>query len=289
MAKVVNKGFVSDFRQFFFRGLATLLPTVLTIIFLVQGYQFVQENISIHITRGICWTTVWVSNSFEFIDPYPAIVAEDIEIYRSEIDATLSKDVLEEKEKRRIARWVMASEWASGPKSFIGFGVAIVLVYIIGRLLASYIGKRTWTIFEATVAKIPGFKQVYPYIKQLTDFLFGANKGKIDFKQVVAVPYPRKGLWSIGLVTGGGFKKVAESTEAETISVFIPSSPMPVTGYVVTLPKSEVIDLPLTIEEALRFTVSGGVIVPDHQVIPGHEIKINLDSDGDTVVKVPAV
>jgi len=289
MAKAVDKGFISDFRQFFFRGLATLLPTVLTIIVLVQGYQFVQENISIHITRGICWTTVWVSNSFDFIDPYPVVTEEDIKIYRSEIDVTLSNEPLENNDKRRIARWMMETEWASGPNSFIGFGVAIVLVYIIGRLLASYIGKKTWKLFEVAVGKIPGFKHVYPYVKQLTDFLFGANKGKIDFKQVVAVPYPRKGLWSIGLVTGGGFKKLADNTQEETISVFIPSSPMPVTGYVVTLAKREAIDLPLTIEEALRFTVSGGVIVPDHQVIPGHEIKINLDSDGDPVVKVPAV
>ena len=91
---------------------------------------------------------------------------------------------------------------------------------------------------------------------------------KVSFNRVVAVEYPRKGLWSVGLVTGNTMQTIQREAEGSCLTVFIPSSPTPFTGYVITVPEKDTIDLSVTIEEALRFTVSGGVIVPDAQVIP---------------------
>ena len=82
---------------------------------------------------------------------------------------------------------------------------------------------------------------------------------------MVVIPYPSKGFWSIGLVTGCGFREVAEKTRQEFLTVFVPSSPTPVTGYVVYVKKEDAIDLPIPIDAALRFIVSGGVIVPGSQ------------------------
>jgi uncharacterized membrane protein len=80
---------------------------------------------------------------------------------------------------------------------------------------------------------------------------------------VVAVEYPRKGIWSLGFVTGGGFRQVAETVHREFLTVMVPTSPTPVTGWVITIPKDETIALDMTIEEAFRFIVSAGVIAPN--------------------------
>ena len=91
----------------------------------------------------------------------------------------------------------------------------------------------------------------------------------------MAIPYPRKGIWSLGLVTGAGFSHIGQAAKEEFLTVFIPSSPTPITGYVVHVKKGDAIDLPISIEEALRFTVSGGVIVPDHQALPTQRIELS--------------
>ncbi len=251
-----DKNFMSDFRKFFFRGLATLLPTVLTIILLVKCYQFVQENISSHITDGAIRLYVMVDSD------YPQLTPEEKGLFKQEVKL----DSLEPKSKElrdRQRLWKLHREWGSGPKSLIGFLIAMVLVYIVGRLLASYLGHKVWHLFEKMVGQIPGFKQVYPYIKKVTEYFLGDKK--VEFNRVVLVEYPRKGIWSIGLVTGKGLTNLAESDGKETLAIFMPSSPTPFTGYVIHSEQSQVIDLPITIEEAIRFTVSGGVIGPDDE------------------------
>lgn len=267
MATAKKKGFRSDFRQFFFRGLATLLPTILTIVLLVKCFEFIQTNISVHITEGVCWVAVKAT------DQYPEISTDEIDNYL--LENKLSDTPTDDPALLEAVRFEkLAFEWNQGPKSLLGFALAIVLVYMLGRLLASYLGRKMWQALEFAGGRIPGFKQVYPHIKQVTEFLFGENKNKVDFSRVVAVAYPRKGLWSIGLVTGSGLKKVSETTNEDYLTVFIPSSPTPITGYVITVNKNEVIDIPISIEEALRFTVSAGVIVPEHQARSGQTIQL---------------
>ena len=82
------------------------------------------------------------------------------------------------------------------------------------------------------------------------------------FSRVVGVEYPRKGIWSMGLVTGSGIKKIIAKVEKEFLTILIPTSPTPFTGFVIMVPKEDTVDLDMTIEEALRFAVSGGVITP---------------------------
>jgi uncharacterized membrane protein len=106
-------------------------------------------------------------------------------------------------------------------------------------------------------------KKVYPYIKQITDFML--TRKDLSFSKVVAVQYPRVGVWSVAMVTGTGLKKLAGSVQKEFLTVFVPTSPTPFTGYVIMTPKDETIELDMTIEEALRFTISGGVITPAEQ------------------------
>jgi len=233
-------------------------------VVLFKCFEFIQNNISVHITNGVIHLVVLTTSD------YPVISDVDRNDYKKEFD--LLGRPIDKEMKADMRHWKLRKQWNRGPQSLIGFGIAIILVYFLGRLLASFIGRKMWQVFESAVQQVPGFKQVYPYVKQVIDFLFGENK--IEFSRVVAVPYPRQGVWSLGLVTGAGLRYVNETAKEEFLTVFIPSSPTPITGYVVHIKKEEAIDLPISIEEALRFTVSGGVIVPDHQVLPTQRVEL---------------
>ena len=215
------------FKSYFKRGLAVLLPTILTIWIFVWGYKFIQENISIHVNRGLVWLTIHIKG-LDWQNP-------DI-------------------------RRTWEGFWINGWGSIAGFFVSLVGVCIIGAVLASVIGKTLWRAIERFIENIPLLKQVYPYIKQITDFLL--TKDKLSFSQVVAVEYPRKGIWSIGLVTGSGIKKLTEGQQKEFLTVFVATSPSPFTGFAMLVPKDETMDIGMTVEEALRFIMSGGVISP---------------------------
>lgn len=252
---------VKNFRTYFFRGLAALLPTILTIWIFWQCYVFIQEKVSIHINRGVVYGTVVL------IDWYPPITDEDKQAYAIAQNPQLLGD--NEKIAQRIqdkdiiygTRIAVAEQfWVYGRGQVTGFVVAIIGVCAIGAFLASVMGRTLWHVIEKTLMNLPLIKQVYPYIKQVTDFLLA--KKNLRFNKVVAFEYPRKGTWSIGLVTGDGLRKVVSSVKRELLTVFVPTSPTPFTGYVIMVPKDEAIELEMSIEEALRFVISGGVITP---------------------------
>jgi uncharacterized membrane protein len=157
-------------------------------------------------------------------------------------------------------------EGAAG--SVIGFLIALIIVCIVGALLASVVGRAVWRIIEESIMSTPFLRRVYPYVKQVTDFVITPEEQAKLFSRVVALEYPRKGVWSIGFVTGSGLKKVVENVEKEFLTILIPNSPTPVTGYVIMVPKEQTIPLDMTVEEAFRFTISAGVISPDNPRLP---------------------
>ncbi len=214
------------FKSYFFRGLAVLLPTILTIWILVWGYTFIQENISRHIALGL-------KGLIDFLVPVAFV------------------ERLDEK-------------WMGVALSAAGFLVALFIVFIVGLLLASVVGRSLWRMVEKFIMNTPFLRQVYPYVKQITDFFLTRKEKKEMFSKVVAVEYPRKGIWSVGFVTGSGIDKVVDNVRKEFLTILIPTSPTPFTGFVIMVPKKQTIDLDMTIEQALRFTVSGGVIAPNN-------------------------
>jgi uncharacterized membrane protein len=141
------------------------------------------------------------------------------------------------------------------------------VVYVAGRLLGGFFGRSLYKRIERLITTLPVFKQVYPYVKQIVDFLFSDDK-PMQFNRVVAVEYPRKGIWSVGFMTGAPLKSVQDRA-GKSVTVFIPSSPTPFTGYTITVSIDDLIELPISVEEAIRFAVSGGVLIPDHQIPPG--------------------
>jgi uncharacterized membrane protein len=225
------------FKSYFLRGLAVLLPTILTIWIFVGGFGVVHDSISVHIKRGLIWLIQKATGG----------------------GADLSRQVTD------------------GALTAAGFLIALAAVCVVGALLASVVGRTLWRLTESFILNTPLLRRVYPYIKQITDFILTQEEQKKLFARVVAVEYPRKGIWSVGFVTGSGLREVVASVKREFVTVLIPTSPTPFTGFVITVPKKQTIDLEMTVEEALRFIVSGGVITPGSEAamaaLPGSDSK----------------
>jgi uncharacterized membrane protein len=140
----------------------------------------------------------------------------------------------------------------------------LLVLYLLGKFLGAGIGRMIWNLVERGIHRLPLVRNVYDSVKQMTDFMF--KDRELGYKRVVAVEYPRKGAWSLGFVTGESLSDIRSTTGEPMVSLMIPASPMSVTGYIVTVPKSETIDLDLTIDQALQFVISCGVVVPPHQL-----------------------
>ena len=140
----------------------------------------------------------------------------------------------------------------------------ILFLYLLGKFMAAGIGRFFWFRFERGIHRLPLVRNVYSSVKQVSDFLF--TEPEIEYTRVVAVEYPRKGIWSLGLVTGESMLDIRAAANEPILSVLMPTSPMPVTGFTVTVRKSETIDLNITIEQAFQFIVSCGVVVPPQQL-----------------------
>lgn len=278
-----NKEFSSDFRRFFLRGLGALVPTLLTFAILIWAYRFVNDNVGAPITQGLLKLCSWVSDR-----PTPGAVNLDRDplIYGTPIDEwneygerlTIEYQAIwhkalshpDPKARDHAEKLRDRAIWEIAFRKYrlhvLGFLIAIILVYFTGFFLASFIGRASWRAAESLLYRIPLIRAVYPHIKQVTDFFL--SESQVEFSGVVAVQYPRKGLWSLGLSTGKPIRTLQNESSDELITVFIPSSPTPITGYVITVPKADTIELNYSIDEALRFTISGGVIKPD-VMLPG--------------------
>ena len=228
--KAARPGFSEDFRRFFLRGLAALLPTLITLSLLVWVWEFLWNSLGRHILYAIQW--LWVT-----LEPTVPIV------------------------KVRIA-------WSedSFRNRLIGVLLAVLLVYIVGVFAGNLLGRTAWRLAEAAVMRVPLIRAIYPAVKQVTDFLLAERKHTFEGSRVVAVHARDPDVWSIGLVTGTGVRRLNEAVNDEMVTVFIPSSPTAFSGYVVVVPRDRLVELPLTVEEAMRLLVSGGVISPDAQV-----------------------
>ncbi len=143
-------------------------------------------------------------------------------------------------------------------------GLFILVLYLLGKFLAAGVGRFFWMQLERVIHRVPLVRSVYSSVKQVTDFLF--TDPDVEYTRVVAVEYPRKGIWSLAMVTGESMLDIRSAANEPVLSVLIPTSPMPFTGFTITVKKSETVDLNITVEQAFQFIVSCGVVVPPQQI-----------------------
>ena len=255
---MAQETFSSDFRRSFLTGLGALVPTILTILILIQLYRFVDAAIG----QPVNW---FIKKQFrseagrEFL----------VDVFKWDRKVVENKEEFEKQLDKRYPRYI-------GP--VFGLVVVTVAMYFVGHALRSYIGRRLFWLTELLMTRFPVVKVIYPHAKQLTQFFF-ADK-RVKFNTVVAVQYPRKGIYSIGFMTGDGLRNVTDAAGDAVVSVFIPSSPTPVTGYVIMVPARDVVELDMSVEEAFRFTITGGVIVPPNQIPPVSKAALAPPSHG---------
>ncbi|MBL4884604.1 MAG: DUF502 domain-containing protein [Planctomycetaceae bacterium] len=156
--------------------------------------------------------------------------------------------------------------------SAIAISILIILIYMLGRFVTVKVGAWFVSKFESIViSSLPVVRNVYSSIKQVTDFLFSENQ--VEVRKVVAFQYPSKGIWSLGFVTGESLIDIAVHAGEPCVSILVPTSPMPMTGYTMSVPKSEIIDLDISVDQAFQFIVSCGVLVPPQQTVTPQLLK----------------
>jgi uncharacterized membrane protein len=154
------------------------------------------------------------------------------------------------------------------PDTLLGFHVpglgvllAVVLVLATGMIVANLLGRRLVAAWESLLSRIPLVRNLYAGIKQIMEAVL-ATDGK-SFRKVLLIEYPRKGVWSLAFMTSDSLGEVQDKTGEHVISVFIPTTPNPTSGFVLMVPEKEVIELDMTVEEGLKMIISMGVVVPE--------------------------
>lgn len=144
--------------------------------------------------------------------------------------------------------------------SIPGLGVIISLFLLLGTgiFATNFLGQRLMAWGEALLARIPLVRSIYNAAKQIIDAIFATNSQA--FRKVLLIEYPRKGLWTIAFQTGFSSPEITAKTGEEMLSLFVPTTPNPTSGFLMMVAKDEVIELAMTIDEALKFIISLGVM-----------------------------
>ena len=257
----------STYKRAFLTGLAAILPTILTLWILSAAYSFVDDSIarpiSVAVKNGLAETAT--GNRIA-----EALLDVDTSLTRP---APISTPPSREEEAREKAR-MEALRKAVEERYPLWFGLlaAVVVVFGIGFAVASLVGQRLVALAEQAVSRLPVVRAIYPPAKQIVDFFLQAEKSRQTFSKVVAVQWPRAGYWAVGFVTSEGLREVSAAAEGRRfVNVFVPNAPTPMTGYVVLAPEAELIPLSMSVDEAFRYLISGGVIVPPGQVMTADE------------------
>lgn len=142
----------------------------------------------------------------------------------------------------------------------LGIVAAVLFFILVGWFATNILGKFFIRISEYFLHRMPVIRTLYGAIKQIFETIM-ASKSQA-FREVVMLEYPRKGIWSLGFVTGTTKGEVQRTTDKETMSVFVPTTPNPTSGYLLFVPKDELTFMDMSVEEAAKLIVSAGIITP---------------------------
>ena len=160
------------------------------------------------------------------------------------------------------------------PFSIPGLGLIAVFMalVVIGFFAANFFGRFLIRISEYLLDRVPVVKTIYGAIKQIMETVL-ANQSEA-FREAVLLEYPRKGCWSIGFLTGTTSGEVQAVTKDKMINVFVPTTPNPTSGFILFVPEKDIYRLHMTVEEALKMVVSGGIVTPPDRSPDGEENSI---------------
>ena len=146
----------------------------------------------------------------------------------------------------------------------LGVLLTLVVVFATGVLASNILGQRLLRLWEYLLRRIPVVKTIYSGVKQVSDTLFAP--GGQAFSKALLVQYPREGSWTIAFLTGRPGGDVANHLRGEYLSVYVPTTPNPTSGFFLMMPRSDVVELEMSVDDAIKYVISMGVVAPD---LPG--------------------
>jgi uncharacterized membrane protein len=271
------------FRGVLLRGLSLLLPPILTVVILVWVVNtvetYVLEPVELSAREVLVWSMADVRDAPPGTGPAENTVTVDGRPYaRLASGEFVPASVVDWLRDNRPDESLPATgegvyrqyvdERFLQPQIVVPvfLCVFILLLYVLGKFLTAGISR--W--FDWGILRLPIVRKVYAAVKQVTDFVFGENLSETlpaHYRQVVAIEYPRPGLWSVGLVMGEAVTDVNIAAHEPCVTVMLPTSPALFTVKPVMLPQSKTHNINLTIDQALQFIISCGVVLPPHQLI----------------------
>lgn len=276
-------------RRAILRGLAVATPPLLTIVLFLWAWNAIETYVLSPLEAAARHTLVWMQR--DVVEPEMA-AAPDAQLLR---DASGKPQVLRRMGReylpvgqqwvpRKIVEFVRRHPGESLPTTPDGYYhhymrsrwlkrsavlpvflcLFVLLLYGTGKFVAARIGRAWGKAVENLIIRLPLICNVYSSVKQVTDYIFSEQE-EVTYTRVVAVEYPRRGIWSLGFVTGEGMADIRAAANEPILTVLMPTSPMPATGFTVTVRKSDTVELDITMDQAIQFIVSCGVVIPPHQ------------------------
>ncbi|GIW98280.1 MAG: hypothetical protein KatS3mg111_1613 [Pirellulaceae bacterium] len=279
----------SPLRHAILRGCSIIAPPLVTLLLLIWLISGIEQYVLLPLETAARSVLVWVTADIMDRPPPDAaplnpgipltegFIYQGVEYVRSPIgrrylpedivgwvDANADKLPKDLQEPRSAKDYYHAyiklrymPRWFTVPLLMLFF---FSVLYIVGRFLAAGVGRFFVMGFERLIHQLPLVSNLYGSVKQVTDFIL--SEREIEFTRVVAVEYPRIGVWSLGFVTSDSLPPLKSALQEELVSIFVPTSPMPMTGFTINVRKRDVIDLNLTVDQAIQFIVSCGVVAP---------------------------
>ena len=267
---------VHPFRNAVLRGLAVLMPPLLTIVLFFWAWLVIERYVLVPVEAISGNVIVWSTEKVLAETPHDLVGGRregGVLISFKHHNRLFTKATKNDWFGRyKEGEWVghYSTEYVKGRYLKrrnvlpLFLSVFLLILYFLGKFMAAGVGHFFVGLGEALIRRLPLISNVYSSVKQVTDFVF--SEREMEFNRVVAVEYPRKGIWSIGFVTGESMLDIAAAANEPVLSVLMPTSPMPATGFTITVRKSEAVDLNITVDQAIQFIVSCGVVIPPQQV-----------------------
>jgi len=160
---------------------------------------------------------------------------------------------------------LLPPEWR--PEALLGFPVpglgivlSVLIVLLTGMVVANLLGRKLVEGWESLLNRIPLVRSIYSSVKQILETLF-VSGGK-SFRKVLLIEYPRRGIWTLAFQTGNGADEVHDKSGHQLVTVFVPTTPNPTSGFIIMLPEDEIIELDMSVEDGLKLIMSLGVVAP---------------------------
>jgi uncharacterized membrane protein len=142
----------------------------------------------------------------------------------------------------------------------LGLLILIIALMLVGALTAGFFGRLWMRLSERILSQMPVIRNVYSAVKQILETVLAQQSNA--FREAVLIEYPRRGMWAIGFLTGITKGEVQNLTEEECINVFLPTTPNPTSGFLLFVPKKDIVPLSMSVEDAIKMVISGGIVTP---------------------------